>query len=160
MIGRAFMQSLDSGQSTAVLIVGMAMMAGVVIAVTSVLAGLFRSILVSRHEMALKREMLERGLPAESIVAVVNAQAGGCYDVGVGGAGSDLPCASEAVAESGGEWVPALVLRVGDRRYYVHFVGTEMGDNEWVGEDRIRFPSGSPLRGPVAPRKEPIEAEL
>jgi hypothetical protein len=160
MIGRAFMQSLGSGQLTAVLIVGMAMTAGVVIAVTSVLAGVFRLILVSRHETALKREMVERGLSAESIVAVVNAQAGGCSDPGVGGAVSDLPCACEAVAESDGEWVPALVLRVGDGRYYVHFVGTEMDDNEWVGHDRIRFPSGSPLRGAGAPRKEPIEAEL
>lgn len=46
--------------------------------------------------------------------------------------------AQEAAVERDGEWMPAYVLMHLDR-CYVHFVGHDWSDNEWVDEVRIRF---------------------
>jgi hypothetical protein len=50
--------------------------------------------------------------------------------------------AREATVERDGEWLPAYVLMRLDRSY-VHFVGHDWSENEWVDEGRIRI-SGRP----------------
>jgi hypothetical protein len=47
------------------------------------------------------------------------------------------------VVESEGEWSPGLILKRDADRYYVHHVGQDMSDNEWVTADRLRFPASS-----------------
>jgi hypothetical protein len=51
----------------------------------------------------------------------------------------------------------------------VHYVGSDMDENEWVGEDRIRFRNWSKEPELIAeshrarngaPRKQPMEMEL
>ena len=138
------------------LIVGLMVTAGIVIT----FIGVFASTLNAVKTANLKHSMLERGLSPEAIVQVIEARAGGPGEVRVSGA-VDLPCACEAVVEADGEWRAALVLKEAEGRYYIHFVGTGMDENEWVGENRIRFAADSHFvnRNGV-PRKQPMEMEL
>jgi hypothetical protein len=78
--------------------------------------------------------MLERGMSSDEIVKVLNGSEAG-KDVDNG------PCASEVVVQNDEEWCTALILKRDRERYFVHFVGTDMSDNEWVTADRIRFPA-------------------
>jgi hypothetical protein len=86
-------------------------------------------------EGELKREMLARGLSVDDIVRVVKATRDQMPE------GVDIPSASDVVVESDGEWYAALVLKRDGTKWYVHYVGSEMDENEWVTEDRIRFPA-------------------
>ena len=149
--------SLGSGQLMTVLIV----MAAVLVPVSGIVFSSMQSILVQRYDSLLKRAMIERGMSVDQILALTESGKGGDDE------GKSLPCASEAVVDSDGEWRTALVLRVSGDRYYVHFVGTEMDENDWVESAHIRFPSGAfphdPLAYPYsngAPEKGPIEAEI
>jgi hypothetical protein len=122
----------DSNWPLAIAIAAAAL--GVVI-VVSVIAS-HRSAALRLHvEGDLKREMLARGLPADDIVRVIRASRADEPE------GVEIACASEVVAEHDGEWVPAIVLKRDDSKWYVHYVGSEMDENEWVPEDRIRFPA-------------------
>jgi hypothetical protein len=58
--------------------------------------------------------------------------------------------AQEATVERDGEWLPAYVLMHLDR-CYVHFVGQDWSENEWVEEARVRF-SGRPADSSLPPR--------
>jgi hypothetical protein len=115
------------------------------------------------QDARLKRDMIARGMSAAEIVQVVNASRGEALD---------LPCASEVVVQSEGDWQAALVLQAANGEYYVHYIGNEMDSNEWVGPDRIRFPAGSQVPQMLAewqaahpasngvPRKGPIMDEV
>ena len=98
----------------------------------------------NRREFALKRDMVARGMSGDEIARVINAH-GHPPDEAVA-----LPCASQVVVHSDGEWHEALVLKVADGRYFVHYVGTEMDENEWVEQDRVRFPADSVIPSLVA----------
>ena len=78
--------------------------------------------------------MIARGMSADEIVQVITASKGEAMD---------LPCASEVLVESDGNWQAALVLQAVNGEYYIHYLGSEMDNNEWVGPDRIRFPADS-----------------
>jgi hypothetical protein len=52
----------------------------------------------------------------------------------------------------GEQWWPATVLRTMGRRYYIHYTGWGDDWDEWVGQDRIYFPT--PKAAPSAPREE------
>jgi hypothetical protein len=75
-------------------------------------------------------------MSADEILTVLSAPAPSTNTV-------DFPCASEVVVESEGEWSPALILKRGDDRYFVHHVGYDLSDNEWVSGARVRFPESS-----------------
>ena len=77
--------------------------------------------------------------------------------------------AQEATVERHGEWVAAYVLMHLDR-CYVHYVGGDVSENEWVEEARVRF-SGRPVlesgmprsrrNGSLTPAKPaPVEVEV
>jgi hypothetical protein len=146
-----------------------AMGAGVLIAVTGIIAGAWQKVHANRAKYALTQQMIERGMSPDEIAQVVASHRKSKKSA-TGAA--DLPCASEAVVEHDGEWHAALVLQVAQGRYHIHYVGTDMDENEWVSEDRIRFPNGSHVPGLMAsltpktegfngaPSKPPIEAEL
>ena len=55
----------------------------------------------------------------------------------------DLDEISPSIVERDGEWCPCLILKREGDRFFVHQVGTEMSDNEWVSNDRVRFPASS-----------------
>jgi hypothetical protein len=95
---------------------------------------------VSRQEIELKQQMVDRGMTADEIIAVLS---GTKPQEEPREGGADLPCASEVVVDIDGEWQTCLVLKWEGDRYYVHVVGTEMSDNQWVTRDRMRFPASS-----------------
>jgi hypothetical protein len=109
-----------------------------IIAMAGIWAGAWTKVNKLRLENALKQQMIDRGMSADDIVAVVTRAKPGA-------AGVEPPCASEAVVESDGEWQTALVLKHEGDNYFVHIVGTDMSDNQWVSSDRIRFPA--PVEG-------------
>jgi hypothetical protein len=78
---------------------------------------------VSHRETALKRQMVDRGISADEIIAIL---AGGKPRQGPPEGGVDLPYACEVVVESDGEWHTGLILKRDGDRYLVHFVGTDM----------------------------------
>ena len=142
--------------------------AGAAWGIAAILIPAWQSMVESKLEFQLKSEMLDRGMSADDIAKVINTHADpsrGDGDV------IDLPCASEVVVQWEDDWYPALVLKVSDGKFYVHYIGNDNDENEWVEHDRIRFPAGSNLPAIVAqlranthsnsmPHKEPVEAEL
>ena len=166
LLAQLNLQRLDAG-----LVVTLSLVtAGTLIAISGIIAGAWQKAQANRAKYALTQQMIERGMSTEEIAQVVAAHRRP-RKKDVSGA-TDLPCASEAVVESDGDWYPALVLQVAQGRYYIHYIGHDMDDNEWVSEDRIRFPNGSHVPGLMAsltpttegfngaPSKPPIEAEL
>jgi len=162
MLGALLSEPLTSQQVTAIVIVSLSAICLLIFLMTTVIAGTWQKASALKLETALKREMIERGMSADAIAQVINS---GATPVGA----VNLPCACEAVVNKDGDWQTGLVLQMSDDRYYVHYVGSDMDENEWVGEDRIRFRNWSkdseliaesrPGRN-GAPRKPPIEMEL
>jgi hypothetical protein len=103
--------------------------------------------------IALKQQMIERGMTADEIVQVLGPPTEALDDLsekeddeaGV----VHEPFAGEVVVEREGEWHTALVLRRSGDRYLIHtcpgYDGAEMSGNnaEWVVADRVRFPAPS-----------------
>jgi hypothetical protein len=136
------------------------------IAIAGIVIGGWSRVRSRRAEHALKSEMLARGMTADEIVQVIQAQAGKPSKLDLSNA-SSLACACVAVVERDDEWHDALVLETAEGAYYVHFVGESMSDNQWVDPNRIRFPVDSPLKKPAwpfysggngVPQKGPLEA--
>jgi hypothetical protein len=138
-----FADSLSNEQMNFVLN-GMLIGLPTIIAVVAIWAGAWTKVHKLQLENALKQQMIDRGMTAEDIVAVVKSRRPS-EDA------EESPSASEVVVDVDGEWQTGLVLRRDGERYYVHLVGTEMSDNQWVTTDRVRFPAaaedrcGSPL---------------
>ncbi|MGO9918826.1 MAG: Tudor-knot domain-containing protein [Isosphaeraceae bacterium] len=162
MLGSLISDSLTSQQVTAIVIVSLSALCLLIFLMTTVIAGTWQKASALKHETALKREMIERGMSADAIAQVIS-----CRVTPEGAV--NLPCACEAVVNSDGEWHTGLVLQMSEDQYYVHYVGTDMDDNEWVGEDRIRFRNWSKepalsaeshLTRNGSPRKPPVEMEL
>jgi hypothetical protein len=153
MSGSSIVSTLGSGQLMTVLIV----MAAMLVPLAGIVFTSLQAILIRRYDTLLKRAMVERGMSAEEIRGVFQAEDGG----------QSPACASEVLVEKDGEWREALALRMAGDRYYVHFVGTDMSDNEWVDLHHVRFAAGAlhdgfhstPFPNGV-PEKGPIEAEL
>src|SRR5262245_46626483 len=142
---------------------------------------------LKQQVIALKQQMIERGMTADEIVQVLGPPSEALDDLSeekddeagvVTG-----PYAGEVVVDREGEWHPALVLRRSGDRCLIHtcpgYGGmVEMSGNEWVKADRVRFPApsngqdGSPQgsadrtgafdASPCCgqPKKEPVPAEV
>ncbi|HKI19332.1 MAG TPA: Tudor-knot domain-containing protein [Isosphaeraceae bacterium] len=162
MLGSLLSEPLNSQQVTAIVIVSLSAVCLLIFLMTAVIASTWQKASALKLETALKREMIERGMSAEAIAQVIDSRA-------VPEGTVSLPCACEAVVNRDGEWQTGLVLQISDDRYYVHYVGSDMDENEWVDEDRIRFRNGSRDSEVItesrtgrtgAPWKQPIETEL
>ncbi len=162
MLGSLLSESLTSQQVTAIVIVSVSAISLLVFLMTTVIAGTWQKMSALKIETVLKRDMLDRGMTADAIAQVVNCQATPAGAV-------SLPCACEVVVNKDDEWQTALVLQMSDGRYYVHYVGRDMDENEWVEEDRIRFPNWSNNSDSAAEsrvmrngarRKQPREMEV
>jgi hypothetical protein len=135
---------LSSTQEMILCVLGISIGIPCVIAVVGIWAGAWAKVHKLQLETGLKQQMVDRGMSAEDIVAIVKSRRPGEGAV-------DAPCASEVVVDIGGEWQTALILKRDGDRCFVHLVGTEMSDNQWVTSDRIRIPAtsegqcGSPL---------------
>jgi hypothetical protein len=125
---------LPSSQDVGLQVLNLVIPLLTLIALAGICAGAWTTVQKSRLDHALKQQMIERGMSADEVVAVL---AGGRP----GNGGMEAPCASEVVVESDGEWHTGLVLKRDGERYLVHFVGTDMSDNDWVTADRVRFPA-------------------
>lgn len=162
MLGSLLLEPFSSQQVTAIVIVSVSVMSLLVFLMTTVIAGTWQKMSALKLETDLKREMLGRGMTADAIAQVINCRA-------TPESAASPPCACEAVVNKDGEWQTALVLQTTDDRYYVHYVGREMDENEWVGVDRIRFANWSEnaermqpfhLGRNGGPRKQPMELEV
>ena len=108
----------------------------IVVSLTGIIVPVWAGVHKARLEMAFKQQLLERGMSAEEIFILMNGRR-------QEPSGVDLPCASEVVVESGGDWYPSLILKREDDRYYIHYIGHDMSENEWVTAERMRFPAGA-----------------
>jgi hypothetical protein len=114
---------------------------------------------LKQQVIALKQQMIERGMTADEIVQVLGPPSEALDDISekeddeaeeendeaglVNG-----PCVGEVVFEKYGGWHTALVLRRDGDRYLIHtcpgYGGrVEMSGNEWVKADRLRFAASS-----------------
>jgi hypothetical protein len=123
-------------QVLALLIVAMGVAFLILVSLAGIIVPAWANVHKARLETALKQQMLERGMSAEEIVSVLNSRQRHP-------SGLDYPCASEVVVEHDGEWNPSLILKRDGERYLIHYVGTDMSDNEWVTGDRVRFPAAT-----------------
>lgn len=132
------MDGLNPSQVTAIAIVGMGVFVFMVVALAGILATNWASVTKARLETALKQQMIERGMSAEEIIKILSVPSSTPPTQIV-----DYPCASEVVVDCDGDFCPALILKREDDRYFVHYVGHDLSDNEWVPGARIRFPRSS-----------------
>ena len=113
---------------------------------------------LKQQVIALKQQMIEKGMTADEIVRVLGPTSEALDDLPEEGkddeAGSVTePCAGEVVVEQDGEWHSALVLRRNGDRYLIHTCpgynsAVLSGDNiEWVKADRVRCPVPASLSG-------------
>jgi hypothetical protein len=126
----------SSSQVVALATVGMGVGFLVLVSLAGIVVPAWASVSRFRMETALKQQMLERGMSAEEILSILSTPESGTNTI-------NYPCASEVVIEGDEEWQPGLILRREGDRYYVHYVGGEMSENEWVPSARIRFPRSS-----------------
>jgi hypothetical protein len=123
----------SSSQIVALAIVGMGVGFLVLVSLAGIIIPTWASVSKLRMETTLKQQMVERGMSAEEILSILGGPV-------TAGNVIDHPCASEVVIEGDDEWHPGLILKRDGERYYVHYVGGEMSENEWVPSSRIRFP--------------------
>jgi hypothetical protein len=109
---------------------------------------------LKQRVIALKQQMIERGMTADEIVQVLGPPSEALDDLSEkeddeAGVVSG-PYAGEVVVEREGyegQWHSALVLRRSGDRYLIHscpgYEGCELPGNEWVQADRVRFPAPS-----------------
>ena len=138
--------AMSSTQQVALAIVGMGVGFLTLVSLAGIIVPAWASVSKLRMETALKQQMVERGMSADEIQTALSGPVPSANTI-------DLPCASEVVVEWDGDWCPALILKREDDRYFVHYVGHELSDNEWVSGARVRFPEsarhpeGSPWDG-------------
>jgi hypothetical protein len=109
---------------------------------------------LKQQVIALKQQMIERGMTADEIVQVLGPPSEALDDLSEeeddeAGVVSG-PYAGEVVVQREGyegEWHSALVLRRSGDRYLIHtcpgYEGCELPGNEWVKADRVRFSASS-----------------
>ena len=112
----------------------------ILVSLAGIIVPAWASVHKARLETALKKHMLERGFSAEEMLQVLNGRERDPSSL-------DYPCASEVVVEHDDEWSPSLILKRDGERYLVHYVGTDMSENEWVTSDRVRFPAAKDACG-------------
>ena len=109
---------------------------------------------LKQQVIALKQQMIERGMTADEIVQILGPPSEALDDLSEeeGEEAGDVtgPFAGEVVVEREGyegQWHSALVLRRSGDRYLIHtcpgYEGCELPGNEWVKADRVRFPASS-----------------
>jgi hypothetical protein len=141
--------AMSPAQNLALAIVGMVVGCVTLVSLTAIIVSAWANAYKLRLETTLKQQMVDRGMSADEILTVLSGPVASTNAI-------DLPCASEVVVESDGDWSPALILKRGDDRCFVHYVGRDLSDNEWVPAARIRFPEssrhseGSPWEGMFA----------
>jgi hypothetical protein len=106
----------------------------VLISLVGIWAGAWTTVNKLRLDHAIKQQMLDRGLSTDDMLAIL---AGTRHRE----PGEELPCASEVVVNIDGDWQTGLILKRDADRYFIHLVGTEMSDNQWISGERVRFPA-------------------
>src|SRR5262245_2736615 len=124
---------LDKTQGFAIIVVCV-LVSGTIVAIMAMLVAQAqaRKALV---EADLKRRMIERGMSAHEIAKVL-----GKDEVEEA---ENLACASEAVVEWEGDWYPSYVLKTAPGRFFVHYIGHDVSENEWVEAHRVRLPAAT-----------------
>jgi hypothetical protein len=135
----------NSGELLLLLFGALGVFALLVVAIVAIIAGERRRLRVAQLQIELKQELLQRGMTAEEIERVLKAGAAKAnpddeHDedryATVGPATCDV-----AVQDSGDDWQRAVLLGMRGDRCLVHYVGSDVSDNEWVGKSRVRFPA-------------------
>lgn len=124
----ALASKLDGDEFMGILFLSLAAAVGTVIAITAILATQARRLREAKMSFAFKRDLIDRGVPIEQIERIAGPILGR----------SDH---GEVVVEQGGEWYPATVLHSRAGLYYIHYEGYGQDEDEWVEEERVRFPA-------------------
>jgi hypothetical protein len=120
--------TLDGDAFMGILFLSLAAAVGTVIAVTAIITTQARRYREVKLALELKRDLIERGVPIEQIERIV-------------GPILSHSARGEVVVEQGGEWYPATVLNARAGLYYIHYEGYGQDEDEWVEEERVRFPA-------------------
>jgi hypothetical protein len=105
-----------------------------IISMAGVCAGAWTTVHKHQLDHALKQQMIDRGMTADEMIAVITSTKRR-------GPGDDLPCACEVAVRIDDEWQTGLILKQDGDRYFIHVVGTDMEENQWIGGERVRFPA-------------------
>jgi hypothetical protein len=132
----ADLAEFSSAQLLGLWISAMGIGALMIISLAGVWAGAWTTVHKHRLDHALKQQMVDRGMTAEEMIAVMSG-------ANRRRPGEDLPCACEVAVRIDDEWQTGLILKQDGDRYFVHVVGTDMDENQWVGGERVRFPAGT-----------------
>jgi hypothetical protein len=133
----------SSAQLLGLWITAMGIGALVLISLAGVCAGAWTTVHRHRLDHALKQQMLERGMTADEVVAVMGSTERR-------GRGEELPCACEVAVRIDDEWQSGLILKQDGDRYFIHVVGTDMDENQWVSGEKLRFPALTDGQGLLA----------
>src|SRR5262245_28314844 len=107
---------------------------GVVLAAIHLIMSNWRRVRQHQLDVALKQDMLDRGMSAVEIERVMGSKSAE-PDAHI----APYPTPGEVVVEWDEEWYPAILLKTDGAKYYVHYKGYD--EEEWVTLDRIRFPA-------------------
>jgi hypothetical protein len=136
------------------LLVGVAPLAWVIGSAWTGVTKLRLKAALTQQVIALKQQMIERGMTADEIVQVLGPPSENpdylSEDEDDEAGVVTGPFAGEVVVQREGyegQWHSALVLRRSGDRYLIHtcpgYEGCELPGNEWVNADRVRFPASS-----------------
>src|SRR5262245_55388784 len=128
------LQNVQSDDLVAFAFGGFTVLCGVVLAGTYLVVTNWRRVRQHQLDVALKQDMLDRGMSAADIERVM-----GSKSVEPDARVANYPTPGEVVVEWEEEWYPAMLLKTDGTRYYVHYKGYD--EEEWVTLDRIRFPA-------------------
>jgi hypothetical protein len=135
------LEKFGSMQLMVIVLGGLAALWLLAVCVVAIVASERRKVRVAEIQAELKREMLQRGMSAEEIERVVGAgvaepASGEDRYAEVGPATCDL-----AVEDGDGDWRRAILLDMRGDLCLVHYVGSDIDENETVSRSRVRFPS-------------------
>jgi hypothetical protein len=136
------------------LLVGVAPLAWVIGSAWAGVTKLRLKAALTQQLIALKQQMIERGMTADEIVQVLGPPSENpdylSEDEDDEAGVVTGPFAGEVVVQREGyegQWHSALVLRRSGDRYLIHtcpgYEGCELPGNEWLKADRVRFPASS-----------------
>jgi hypothetical protein len=126
----------------------LAIVAGTVIALFHIAASESRKVRVAQLEVALKQEMVQRGMSADEIAKVLAAST--VHSATQGDEGGDNPdryaqlgpaTCDITAQDDDGEWHQAVLLGMREHECFVHYIGTYDDDPRWIPRTRVRFPA-------------------
>ena len=129
---------------------------GVVLTAIYLVVSNWRRMRQHQLDIALKQDMLDRGMSAadiERVMGLNTVEHDARHDAKL----TNYPTPSDVVVEWEEDWYPAILLKTDGGKYYVHYKGYD--EEEWVTLDRIRFPAQVQPASPVASEPQHVPTQ-